>query len=104
MKKRNLIFIFILLLLLLQANVLGNLKIFGVSPDVIFLAFFLGWIFLRSQLVFLLAIVLGLLKDALLFYPLGFNSVLFCGYLFFANKISLHFSIDDVFSYTLFFL
>ncbi|MBM3243224.1 MAG: rod shape-determining protein MreD [Candidatus Omnitrophica bacterium] len=94
------VFILSALFALIQVTLLDYFKLFGVKPDLLLIAVFLGCLFLDFKRAMFLAISTGFFKDIFSFRFFGFNTVLFALWVLLLNHLMRRVSIEDNLSRT----
>jgi rod shape-determining protein MreD len=96
-----LVFILTAVFALLQVAFLDYFKFFGVKPDLLLAAAFIGGIFLGLKPALALSIFAGILKDAFSLNAFGLSAVLFPLWVLLIAKLIRRISIEDNLSRTL---
>ncbi|MFY9402895.1 MAG: rod shape-determining protein MreD [Candidatus Omnitrophota bacterium] len=78
-----------------QVTLADYFKIFGVKPDLLLVALFIGGLFLELKWALVAGFILGAIKDAFLLNTLSLNTVLFPLWIIFYYKVSRRVSIED---------
>lgn len=93
--RLRLVIILFLFSIIFQAALVDYFKIFGVKPDFLLVALFIGGLFLELKWALVTGFILGAIKDAFLLNTLSLNTALFIFWVIFSYKVSQRVSIDD---------